>query len=71
MQINLNLIEEIDINEHLIFKRKDEEGPDIKGGHVDALIVHATRNQKPSEGELPNFFDFSSLLILNLFSSIW
>ncbi|KAG5675645.1 hypothetical protein PVAND_005533 [Polypedilum vanderplanki] len=48
-KISLNLMEEIDINEYLIFKKEDEEGPDIKGGHVDALIVHATKNQKISE----------------------
>lgn len=41
----------MDIHAYLTFKKEDEEGPDIKGGHVDALIVHATKVQKISEGE--------------------
>lgn len=31
-------------------KKKHEDGPDIKGGQIDALIVHATKVQKFSEG---------------------
>lgn len=46
-----DLMEEIDINNHLIFKKEDEDGPDIKGGQADALIVHATKVQKVSEGK--------------------
>lgn len=40
------MIYETDVNENLVHKRPDEDGPDIKGGTVDALIVHATRSQK-------------------------
>lgn len=47
-----DLIEEIEISEYLNYKKEDEDGPDIKGGQVDALIVHATKVQKISEGKL-------------------
>lgn len=40
----------MDISGYLIFKKEEEEGPDIKGGQADALIVHATNPQKVSEG---------------------
>jgi Rap guanine nucleotide exchange factor 1 len=41
----------MDISEFLIIKKEEEDGPDIKGGNVDALIVHATKVQKISEGK--------------------
>ncbi|KAL7052343.1 hypothetical protein ACKWTF_004846 [Chironomus riparius] len=44
-----DLIEEVEVGDHLIFKKEEEDGPDIKGGHADALIVHATKVQKVSE----------------------
>lgn len=40
----------MDISEFLTIKKEEEDGPDIKGGNVDALIVHATKVQKISEG---------------------
>lgn len=30
-------------------KKDKEDGPDVKGGYVDALIVHASRVQKVTE----------------------
>ncbi|XP_069966350.1 guanine nucleotide-releasing factor 2 isoform X7 [Bactrocera oleae] len=39
------MLEEIDVTKYLVLKRKDEDGPDVKGGYVDALIVHASRVQ--------------------------
>lgn len=41
-----NLIEELDITEFLVLKKPTEEGPDVKGGYLDALIVHASQAQK-------------------------
>ncbi|XP_031627493.1 guanine nucleotide-releasing factor 2-like isoform X2 [Contarinia nasturtii] len=46
------LIEEIDVQKCLVFKKDGEDGPDVKGGELDALIVHATKVQKISENEL-------------------
>lgn len=38
---------------YLVLKKEGEEGPEIKGGHMDALIIHATKVEKISEnGEL-------------------
>uniref|UniRef100_A0A182TY29 CRK SH3-binding GNRP n=2 Tax=gambiae species complex TaxID=44542 RepID=A0A182TY29_9DIPT len=45
----LNLMEELDVSNYLVFKKENEDGPDVKGGHPDALIIHATRVQKNSD----------------------
>lgn len=37
---------EVDVSQWLVFKRPDEDGPDIRGGHADALIVLATKANK-------------------------
>lgn len=34
---------------YLVLKKDGEEGPDVKGGYPDALIVHASKMQKVSE----------------------
>ncbi|XP_049847410.1 guanine nucleotide-releasing factor 2 isoform X3 [Schistocerca gregaria] len=39
-------LDELDITQHLVFKKPDEDGPDIRGGHPDALIIHATKANK-------------------------
>ncbi|XP_049538800.1 guanine nucleotide-releasing factor 2 isoform X2 [Anopheles darlingi] len=45
----INLMEELDVSNYLVFKKDNEDGPDVKGGHPDALIIHATRVQKNSD----------------------
>ncbi|XP_052899791.1 guanine nucleotide-releasing factor 2-like isoform X2 [Anopheles moucheti] len=45
----LNLMEELDVSNYLVFKKENEDGPDVKGGQPDALIIHATRVQKNSD----------------------
>lgn len=44
-----NMLEEIDITPYLILKKRDEDGPEVKGGYIDALIVHASRVQKVAD----------------------
>lgn len=39
-------LDELDISKHLVLKKPDEEGPDIRGGHPDALLIHATKANK-------------------------
>ncbi|XP_043684153.1 guanine nucleotide-releasing factor 2 isoform X4 [Vespula pensylvanica] len=46
-----NILEELDISKYLVFKKPDEEGPDIRGGHPDALLIHATKANKHDEKE--------------------
>lgn len=36
----------LDISHLLVFKKTEEEGPDIRGGHPDALFIHATKANK-------------------------
>ncbi|EAT33919.1 AAEL013817-PA, partial [Aedes aegypti] len=48
-QPSLNLMEELDVSNYLVFKKENEDGPDVKGGHPDALIIHATKVQKISD----------------------
>ncbi|XP_053664387.1 guanine nucleotide-releasing factor 2 [Anopheles marshallii] len=47
----LNLMEELDVSNYLVFKKENEDGPDVKGGQPDALIIHATRVQKKSDDD--------------------
>lgn len=37
---------EMDVSQWLISKRPEEDGPDIRGGHPEALIVLATKANK-------------------------
>ena len=39
----------LDVSVYLIYKKDGEEGPDIRGGPVDALIVHASRTSQRGE----------------------
>lgn len=41
-----NLVEEIDVYQYLVLRKEGEDGPDVKGGPLDSLIVHATKVQK-------------------------
>lgn len=38
-----DLMEELDVDKCLVWKPPEEEGPDIRGGTVDALIIQATK----------------------------
>ncbi|KAK7504449.1 hypothetical protein BaRGS_00004315 [Batillaria attramentaria] len=38
----LNPLDDIDVSDQLIRKKEGEDGPEIRGGSIDALIVHAT-----------------------------
>ncbi|XP_015434362.1 PREDICTED: guanine nucleotide-releasing factor 2 isoform X4 [Dufourea novaeangliae] len=46
-----SILDELDIGKYLVFKKPDEEGPDIRGGHPDALLIHATKANKHDEKE--------------------
>ncbi|XP_077267842.1 C3G guanyl-nucleotide exchange factor isoform X9 [Temnothorax americanus] len=46
-----SILDELDISKYLVFKKSDEEGPDIRGGHPDALLIHATKANKHDEKE--------------------
>lgn len=41
-----SILDELDISKYLVLKKSDEEGPDIRGGHPDALLIHATKANK-------------------------
>ncbi|XP_015041261.2 guanine nucleotide-releasing factor 2 isoform X2 [Drosophila pseudoobscura] len=45
----INMLEEVNITRYLILKKKEEDGPEVKGGYIDALIVHASRVQKVAD----------------------
>ncbi|XP_037028351.1 guanine nucleotide-releasing factor 2 isoform X3 [Bradysia coprophila] len=51
-----SLIEELDISKYLVLKKEGEDGPDVKGGYVDALIVHASKVQKVNESAFGEAF---------------
>lgn len=39
-------MEELDLTSELVFKQPEDEGPEVRGGSVDALIIHATKLNK-------------------------
>jgi len=41
-----SILDELDISKYLVLKKPEEEGPDIRGGHPDALLIHATKANK-------------------------
>nr|XP_031836846.1 guanine nucleotide-releasing factor 2 isoform X3 [Nomia melanderi] len=41
-----SILDELDISKYLVLKKPDEDGPDIRGGHPDALLIHATKANK-------------------------
>ncbi|KAH8354371.1 hypothetical protein KR084_009428 [Drosophila pseudotakahashii] len=45
----INMLEEVNIKRYLILNKREEDGPEVKGGHIDALIVHASRVQKVAD----------------------
>lgn len=61
-----NIIEDLDISQYLVLKKNGEDGPDVKGGYPDALIVHASKMQKVSEnGTFPYILFHSSINCAN------
>lgn len=40
------LLDLLDVREYLVLKKEGEEGPEIRGGPVDGLIVHASKANK-------------------------
>ncbi|KAJ8984636.1 hypothetical protein NQ317_009864 [Molorchus minor] len=41
-----DLIEMLNVDKHLLMKKPDEDGPDIRGGPIDGLIIQATKATK-------------------------
>lgn len=64
-----SILDELDISKYLVFKKPDEEGPDIRGGHPDALLIHATKANKHGK----NLFKFQNLncIINKYYQRIW
>ncbi|KAH8361180.1 hypothetical protein KR200_009190 [Drosophila serrata] len=52
----INMLEEVNIGRYLILKKKDEDGPEVKGGYIDALIVHASCVQKVADNAFSEAF---------------
>lgn len=41
-----DLMEDVDISKFMVLKKGEEDGPEIKGGAIDALIIQATKATK-------------------------
>lgn len=39
-------MEELNVSQWLVFKKPEEDGPLVRGGRADALVVHATNAVK-------------------------
>jgi hypothetical protein len=60
-----SMLDELEINKYLVFKKPEEDGPDIRGGHPDALLIHATKANKHGT---QNSTIFDDLLIIGTLS---
>lgn len=49
------LMEMVEVAHFLVFKKPEEDGPDIRGGYGDALIVHATKTHKKGQLNMSSF----------------
>lgn len=48
---SVNLMESLEVADHIVFKKDGDDGQEVLvGGHAEALIIHATKVQKKSEG---------------------
>ncbi|KAK0093216.1 hypothetical protein PV326_014033 [Microctonus aethiopoides] len=63
------LLEELDIGKYLVFKKPEEDGPDIRGGHPDGLLVHATKANKHDEKESDFLYQEAFLTTYRTFMS--
>ncbi|XP_023724311.1 guanine nucleotide-releasing factor 2 isoform X4 [Cryptotermes secundus] len=62
-------LEQLDITKYLVIKKPDEEGPDVRGGHPDALIIHATKANKNEENETDFLYQEAFLTTYRTFLS--
>ncbi|XP_076257594.1 C3G guanyl-nucleotide exchange factor isoform X3 [Rhynchophorus ferrugineus] len=44
--VDIDLMEELNVDKYLVKKKPDEDGPEIRGGTIDALIIQATTATK-------------------------
>ncbi|XP_030752643.1 guanine nucleotide-releasing factor 2 isoform X3 [Sitophilus oryzae] len=44
--VDVDLMEELNVDKYLIKKKSEEDGPEIRGGSIDALIIQATKATK-------------------------
>ncbi|XP_046398057.1 guanine nucleotide-releasing factor 2 isoform X2 [Ischnura elegans] len=65
----VNPLEELDVTKYLSFKRPEEDGPEIRGGHVDALVVQATKANKNEENETDFMYQEAFLTTYRTFLS--
>lgn len=49
----ISLLDKLEVSQFLVLKKPEDEGPDIRGGHPDALVIHATKAHK--NGKLINY----------------
>lgn len=45
-EVEVDLMELVNVDDYLLLKKPEEDGPDIRGGPIDALIIHATKATK-------------------------
>nr|XP_015838148.1 PREDICTED: guanine nucleotide-releasing factor 2 isoform X5 [Tribolium castaneum] len=59
---DIDLMEEVNVDDWLVLKKPEEEGPDIRGGPIDALIIQATKATKNGE-EKENVFMYQEAFL--------
>ncbi|KAG1714351.1 Rap guanine nucleotide exchange factor 1 [Nymphon striatum] len=47
-----SLLDQLDVKQYLVFKKDQDDGPDIRGGPIDALVMHATKSVRSGHFDL-------------------
>lgn len=62
-----SMLDELEINKYLVLKKPEEDGPEIRGGHPDALLIHATKaNKHGTYGCATRFIQIGTLACIRL-----
>lgn len=43
---DVTILEQLDVGQYLVLKKAEDEGPDVRGGQPEALVIHATKAHK-------------------------
>lgn len=68
---SVELMEQSDVQDWLVSKKQEEDGPEIRGGPIDALIIQATKATKNGGKLIINTKFFFLLLFFYKAVALW
>lgn len=66
----ISLLDRLNVSDYLILKKPEDEGPDIRGGHPDALVIHATKAHKNGKSCRIYLIEFKSEFHMTCYYSL-